>query len=179
MDFMKWLVMRAWKPVVGYWNRPAIEGEQCSGKEEIAGSIIIAMWLVSTAIGIIFGAFIDAVWFTLAGVALAFLILVAYIPDAYKYLSKLHAQYRAENPAEKPKRKRKRSTEAQSHDDWASDIVDTLFEGIHSIDDIRKLKPKSDITDDVFVSTCTDCVNAGKPGKCSSCGEGDQISDGR
>ena len=107
MNFVLWWVNRAWSPVVEYWNRPAVEGKQCSGREAIIVGIALICWICGSILGFILAAhFRDGRYFVFSLCLLFSIFPILHAPDAYKYLSKLHTQYRTEQP-EREKLKRK------------------------------------------------------------------------
>ena len=134
MNFVLWMVKRAWKRAWKrankHWHRPGTKDEY-SGKIDIAIVTLAFLMIVAVCSDVTFGKMVATVTMFLIWM-LGFAVLTAY--ESRSYLEKLHAQYRTEQPEqEKPKRKRK------NDDTWV--VKHTIEDGyweerkIHNIHD--------------------------------------------
>ena len=96
--FIWWLAKRAWQSIVEYWNRAEVGERKISGKQDIYENLVISAW-VGGLVASVFLAFYrgNANYLVFAVVIFVSIFPTLCAPDAYKYLSKLHSEYRAES----------------------------------------------------------------------------------
>lgn len=112
MNFVWWLVKRAWQLIQSYivewWNKPETS-VSFSGKQEISSCLIVVVWLFTALVGSTLYAITENLLYFVVGL-LSFvpMIMLLFVSEIKKWALNLYAQYHSEaGNDEKPKRKRK------------------------------------------------------------------------